>query len=205
MVFSSFEQNRDIDLIYEWAKSLKGTKILEIGCGGGERSIYYKNAGCKLTAIDVVDVRKPNFSDGWDFLIAEGEKLPFVDESFDAVASFDVIEHIDKDVLFLSEAYRVCKKGGVFILGTPNRNRLSYKLRQLLGKKIIYPLELGKNCIHLREYTMDDLIRLVKKVGFKVIKEEYVWFGGVGIFGFRHFPAFLNKWVQYLLIFAIKP
>lgn len=205
MVFSSFEQNRDIDLIYEWAKSFKGTKILEIGCGGGERTIYFKNAGCKVTAIDVVDVRKPNFSDGWDFLIAEGEKLPFVDESFDAVTSFDVIEHIDKDVLFLSEAYRVCKKGGVFILGTPNRNRLSYKLRQLLGKKIIYPLELGKNCIHLREYTMDDLIRLVKKVGFKVIKEEYVWFGVVGIFGFRHFPAFLNKWVQYLLIFAIKP
>lgn len=205
MVFSSFEQNRDIDLIYEWAKSLKGTKILEIGCGGGERTIYFKNAGCKVTAIDVVDVRKPNFSDGWDFLIADGEKLPFVDESFDAVTSFDVIEHIDKDVLFLSEAYHVCKKGGVFILGTPNRNRLSYKLRQLLGKKIIYPLELGKNCIHLREYTMYDLIRLVKKVGFKVIKEEYVWFGVVEIFGFRHFPAFLNKWVQYLLIFAIKP
>lgn len=205
MVFSSFEQNRDIDLIYEWAKSLKGTKILEIGCGGGERTIYFKNAGCKVTAIDVVDVRKPNFSDGWDFLIADGEKLPFVDESFDAVTSFDVIEHIDKDVLFLSEAYHVCKKGGVFILGTPNRNRLSYKLRQLLGKKIIYPLELGKNCIHLREYTMYDLIRLVKKVGFKVIKEEYVWFGVVGIFGFRHFPAFLNKWAQCLLIFAIKP
>lgn len=171
---------------------------------GGERTILFVKAGCNVTAVDICDTRKPEFSSGYDFLLVDGKRLPFRDETFEVVVSFDVIEHVDEDLLFLSEAYRVLKRGGTLALGTPNRNRLSHKLRRMLGKKIRYPLKLGEDCIHLREYTMNELVELVKKVGFKISQEEHVWLGLVGIGGFKRFPAFLNKVVQYLLLFAKK-
>lgn len=200
----SFEQHRDIDLISELATTLSGKRVLEIGCGGGERTKLFVNAGCKVKAIDIIDARKTAFTKGYDFIIADGRNLPFGDETFDAVVSFDVIEHIEKDELFLSEIHRACKRGGILVLGTPNQNRLSHKLRRLLGKKIVYPLEIGEGCIHLREYIMNELSGLVKRAGFRITNERYVWFGLVGIGGFKHFPAFFNRWTQYLLVIAIK-
>ena len=202
----TFERTRDVDIIVPFANNLFGRQVLEIGCGGGERTNIFVSGEAHVTAIDIIDVRKKDFlTNSYSFVIADGKDLPFEDESFDAVVSFDVIEHIDEDILFLSEIYRVCKKGGLLILGTPNRNRLSHKLRKMLGKKVCYPLTLGPGCIHLREYTMDDLNGLIRTVGFKMIKREYVWFGLLGLFGFKRFPSFLNKWVQYLLISAMKP
>lgn len=193
-----------INVIAEFTKTLLGKKVLEVGCGTGAMTITFSNAGCKVLGIDIIDKRNPEFLSRYDFMIADARSLPFNDETFDAVVSFDVIEHIDEDELFLNKVYFVCKKGGTLILGTPNRNRLSNKLRKLLGRKIVYPLKLDNDCVHLREYALDELRELVQKAGFKVIKMEYIWFGLLGLGGFAHFPSFLNKWVQYLVIFATR-
>lgn len=204
-LISQFERVRDIDLIYDFAKTISGKRVLEIGCGRGERTHLFVRAGCNVTAIDIVDRRKPALTSGYDFVIADGKDLPFTDKTFDALVSFDVIEHIDEDEIFLRESFRVLKKGGLLVIGTPNRDRLSHKLRQFMGKKIVYPLKIGEGCIHLREYTMNELAELVKNIGFKITKKKYVWFGLIGFVGFKKFPVFLNKWVHYLLVFAIKP
>lgn len=205
-IFSAFERTCGIESVIElFAKGISGKRLLEIGSGAGARTVIFKNAGCKITGIDIIDVRKIGLAAGYDFIIADGRCLPFKDEAFDAVASFDVIEHIDRDDLFLNEAFRVCKKGGNFILGTPSRERFSNRLRQMLGKRLTYPLKLGDGCIHLREYTMEKLIDAVKKVGFNVIKEKHFWFGVAGIGGFKYMPRFLNKWAQYLFVFATRP
>jgi 2-polyprenyl-3-methyl-5-hydroxy-6-metoxy-1,4-benzoquinol methylase len=203
-IIDTFEKIRDAVKITELAKTLSAKQVLEIGCGGGERTALFVEAGCNITAIDIIDFRKPEFTTGYNFIIADGRDLPFKNETFDAIVSFDVIEHISEDLLFLSEIYRACKKGEILVLGTPNRNRLSHKIRQFLGKKVVYPLHLGEGCIHLREYTMSELTDLVKKVGFEIIDEEYIWLGLVGFPGFKLFPAFLNRWVQYLLVSAMK-
>jgi len=196
---------RTIDLItIEFAKKFSGKRVLEIGCGRGERIKLFADAGCNTYTIDITDLRNEDLLSGYSFLIGDGRNPPFKNEIFEAVVSFDVIEHIDNDISFLSENYRICKNGGMLVLGTPNRNRLSHKLRQILGKRILYPLKIGKVCLHLIEYDMAGLAELVNRAGFKVIKEEYVWFGLMGIIGFKKFPRFLNKWAQYLIIFAVK-
>ena len=64
--------------------------------------------------------------------------LPFADESFDYVVSFQVIEHIKRDKEFVREVHRVLKKGGKFIVSTPNR-----------------PMSLTRNPWHVREYTAE--------------------------------------------------
>lgn len=67
------------------------------------------------------------------------------DNSFDYIVSFQVIEHIKDDVLFLKEIYRVLKPGGTAILTTPNRIKT-----------------LTRNPWHIREYTADELTQLAK-------------------------------------------
>ena len=47
------------------------------------------------------------------------EALPFADNTFDAVAAFDVIEHCADESLALSEIHRVLRVGGVLLLSVP--------------------------------------------------------------------------------------
>jgi ubiquinone/menaquinone biosynthesis C-methylase UbiE len=70
--------------------------------------------------------------------------LPFDDESFDYVVSFQVIEHIKRDKEFVREVHRVLKPGGKFIVSTPNK-----------------PMSLTRNPWHVREYTASQFSALL--------------------------------------------
>ena len=132
--------------------------------------------------------------------------MPFRNESFDAVISFDVVEHIWDDKQFVAEAFRVCKKRGFVVLGTPNRLRLSNRLRSLLGKKIAYPYYLGPNTIHVREYTQEQFLSLCKNMGL-VGECISIWVGLVGKIdiGLAVFPSSVASITQYLLFVGNRP
>jgi SAM-dependent methyltransferase len=83
------------------------------------------------------------------FMAYDGKKLPFDDDAFDAVISFQVIEHVKDDRRFVSEARRVLKKGGVLILTTPN------KVLRLPGTMSPW------NVHHAREYSRVELETLL--------------------------------------------
>ncbi len=69
-------------------KKTLGKKVLEVGCGGGERTHLFVKAGCNVTAVDLVDKRKTSLVSGHKFVVADGRNLPFKDETFDVVVSF---------------------------------------------------------------------------------------------------------------------
>ena len=71
--------------------------------------------------------------------------------TYDTVVSFQVIEHIEDDKLFLEEIYRVLKPGGKAIISTPN-------IRHTLSR----------NPWHIREYTSKELIKLCEEIFDKV-------------------------------------
>lgn len=99
---------------------------------------------------------------GVEFREATVPPLPFDDESFDCVVSFQVIEHIKRDRAFVGEVRRVLKRGGKFIVSTPNR-----------------PMSLTRNPWHVREYTAEEFSALlgdfsaVEALGVK--GNERVW------------------------------
>src|SRR5690606_4123973 len=66
------------------------------------------------------------------------------DNSFDTVVSFQVIEHIKDDRLFLQEIHRVLRPGGIAMITTPNRS-----------------MSLTRNPWHVREYLPAELKGLV--------------------------------------------
>lgn len=52
--------------------------------------------------------------------ISSDHTLPFEDNTFDAVLCDWVLEHLSSPDEFLREAYRILKKGGVFLFRAPN-------------------------------------------------------------------------------------
>lgn len=123
--------------------------LLEVGCGEGRGITWLIPKVDQFSAIDkidqVVEGLKKKFPQG-NFISGNIPPLPYEDSTFDCVVSFQVIEHIADDNLYLKEISRVLKPNGLALITTPNR-----------------PMSLSRNPWHEREYTADELTSLAKK------------------------------------------
>ena len=92
-------------------------KLLEIGAGMGERTSLLLDMSFKVTSTDIssesVKVMRNRFSKNSNFSaeVADMEKLPFNNESFDVVCSAGSLSYGDNDAV-MNEIYRVLKQGG---------------------------------------------------------------------------------------------
>ena len=111
---------------YEEIKELvRGKVVLDLGCNNGygtkEVSQHAKETvGVDVSARAIDDARRRYASDGIQFFLFDGVKLPFADEYFDVVTSFQVIEHVVDVGAYLAEIFRVMKPQGIAIFTTPN-------------------------------------------------------------------------------------
>ena len=99
--------------------------ILEIGHGnaGHVKSILNRAQNIKYTGIDISatmhnEAKRLNeaFRDQADFVLYDGEKLPFEDNTFDKIFTVNTVYFWKQPVDYLNEVYRVLKKTGIFIL-----------------------------------------------------------------------------------------
>ncbi|MBC7320847.1 methyltransferase domain-containing protein, partial [bacterium] len=141
---------------YNLARELvKNMKVLDVACGEGYGSNILAETAKEVIGVDISKeaieqatrkYRKENLS----FKVMDANSLEFDNGYFDAVVSFETIEHLDKPYKFLREVKRVLKPGGLFIVSTPNRDLAS------LGS----PLPLNK--FHREEWTLEQFERLIK-------------------------------------------
>ncbi len=100
---------------------LRGKEILDLGCGCGGRTVSYREMGAAYVAGS--EVRPENVEeacefarlknvDNVEFFLAPAEHLPFPDDRFEIVLSYDVFEHVENFEQSLREALRVLKPGG---------------------------------------------------------------------------------------------
>lgn len=101
--------------VIQLLNSKKKQKILDLGGYKGKTKLFHPNDDVFIA--DLFDVDEENYTklDG-------SAKLPFEDNSFDFVCSFDVFEHVPREnrKLFIQEAVRVSKNG--LILAAPFDN-----------------------------------------------------------------------------------
>jgi SAM-dependent methyltransferase len=106
----------------------EGRRVLDFGCGSGYGSARLAARAASVVGVDVADdaVAHANARYGSDRLsfqaLALDGVLQFPDASFDVVTSFQVIEHVAALRRYVTEARRVLKPGGVFIVATPDRS-----------------------------------------------------------------------------------
>lgn len=150
-------------LAYVEAAKLVSGRVLEIGTGTGYGvDIIAPNASEFVTLDKYRSSCVDSLPANSYFIEAKVPPLPFENEVFDCVVSFQVIEHIKRDKLFVQEVMRVLRPGGKFIVSTPNR-----------------PMSLTRNPWHVREYSADELRQLlsdfssVEQLG--VSGNERVW------------------------------
>ena len=127
-------------LAYHYAAGLVSGDVLEIGTGMGYGIEIIAPSATSYTTIDKSCAYDASLPDNTRFQQMEVPPIGFADESFDYVISFQVIEHIKRDKDFVKEVSRVLRKGGKFIVSTPNA-----------------PMSLTRNPWHIREYTEQQL------------------------------------------------
>lgn len=109
----------------------KRLSYLELGCGDGLILEKLSDEGANAigtTFYEKVDdyIRSRDYPEGIrvDGGIDLDKSIPYSDGQFDVVYSMEVVEHIEGHRNFISEAARVLKPGGWFVMTTPNIHRL---------------------------------------------------------------------------------
>lgn len=123
--------------------------VLELGCGEGRGVELLAPIASSYLALDKISEVINRLSEKYPdhtFRQATFPPIDLPDAQFDTIVSFQVIEHIKNDQLFLKEIARLLKPGGKALISTPN-----------------IKMTLSRNPWHTREYTAEQLAEHGKK------------------------------------------
>ena len=114
-------ERRSFQAFFGGALTFTGADVLDFGCGYGGRTVRYKELGARSVAGTeiipemVAEARQFAELKGVEITIVQIEEsrpLPFRDESFDIVCSYDVFEHAASVEEALQECYRLLRPNG---------------------------------------------------------------------------------------------
>ena len=110
------------------------SSILDVGCGTGRLVKYFIDMGKKNVAgitFDKTEIRfgVKNFELREDVHLFLGDmhEMPFDDNSFDAIVSWDSLEHSPAPYVALCEMYRVLIPGGKALIYIPDTEWIDYQ------------------------------------------------------------------------------
>lgn len=106
----------------------KSDKVLDVGCGEGiflariVKTYEADGTGVDISKKSIVTAKQWQ-SPRLHFQMADATRLPFPDESFNHVLSFDLLEHVQNQSKVLSEIVRVLRPKGSLLIYTINKNQ----------------------------------------------------------------------------------
>jgi cyclopropane fatty-acyl-phospholipid synthase-like methyltransferase len=163
----------EYDTFYGWLDLPAGAHLLEIACGSGGPALYLaRKFKCQITGLDINEegiktanqqAREAHIANAAFQLTDVDQRLPFNDETFDAVMCMDSMNHFRDRPGYLREWQRVLKPGKralftdpVVITGPVSNIELA--ARSNIGFFLFVPLEVTTN--------------LIQEAGFKLIRCE---------------------------------
>ena len=157
---------------YVYARNFcSGKTVLDTGCGTGYGAQYIAERANYVVGIDF-DGQATRYAlanhscANTRYLVGDCQQLPFASQSFEAITSFELIEHLPDAKAYLQEVKRVLKAAGTFLVSTPNRP--------------VYHEHLGvvNNPFHVREWDYQEFVAFLRE-----------FFGSVEVLGETHVSA----------------
>lgn len=187
-------------------------RVLDIGCGDGVLGVYLREKiGAETYGIDISEkgVKIANRR-GLVAKVGDAQKeIPFQAGFFDAVIANEIIEHLYNPDSFLKEVKKVLRKGGLFIIGTPN---MSFWFNRFLFIFGVYPLyleastefrKIGVGFLrgyvddqpvgHVRVFNAAAIRDLLQVHGFKIVAMKGM---GVPFSSSNRFASFIYKMID---------
>jgi len=147
-----------------------GATLLDLGAQPFIMSCALKRMGYNVMAIDVEPEPYLSIAEscGVDVVKCDLERDELKVANADCAIFTEVLEHLHYYYVpsVLEKINRALKMRGYLILTTPNIASLFRRLKLLLGKQPIYRH-------HVREYTMEEVLELIKGAGFDVVESYY--------------------------------
>lgn len=145
--------------------------VLDVASGEGYGTNLLANLAKEIHGVDIseeavehakIKYNKKNIH----FHTSPAHILPFEDDKFDTIVSFETIEHLLEQDEMISEMRRVLKPDGILILSSP--------------EKKVYKDRDPNNQFHLKELTISELNQLISKYfEHNIILKQFI---GVGSF-----------------------
>ncbi|HLC69803.1 MAG TPA: class I SAM-dependent methyltransferase [Patescibacteria group bacterium] len=174
----------------------QGNRVLDLGCGNGFMAPYILERGALYEGLDIsknlIKIAKKKHQAEIkrklvNFKVGTATKLPYADESFEAVISFAVLHHIPSTTLrqkFFKEVARVLKsdgRGTVIVWNLLNDwTNKRFKTQEQLGKQdqgdVRVPWKATKGKVfsrYLYQFKKSEIMLLAKKAGLKNVRAEY--------------------------------
>ncbi len=158
---------------------VKGKKVLELGCGLGEASVYLATQGAnciasdcspgmleavrKLAAINRVEV---------ETAVVDAENIPYPDATFDIVYAGNVLHHLPDRARCLAEIRRVLKDGGQFCVWEPLRHNPVINVYRKLASQVRTEDEMPLHINVLKEFRRQ----------FRKVDSDTCWLATLWIF-----------------------
>lgn len=159
--------------------------LLDIGCGTGLFIERFLSFGGNAIGIDISRgmIRKARDRCPMsEFVVGDGQALPFAAETFDAVVSLLAFSYMNEPEKMLCEAHRVLKPKGRLALCTLGKNLLTsvvpaiYRLGETMEVRGIGVGDFGE-----RYYDEEEMETMLAKAGFEEISVKRCSFAHVSL------------------------
>ncbi|MCB9757691.1 MAG: methyltransferase domain-containing protein [Candidatus Omnitrophica bacterium] len=155
--------------------------IFDIGGGNGQVSHALEKQGFTTALIEpglqgVLNAKQRGLK---HLICATIDSANIPQNSLPAVGVFDVLEHIEDDIKFLTLIKNLLEFNGMIYLTVPAYQFLWSNEDKVAG--------------HFRRYTLNNLRKLLKEAGFEIVYDTYIFsFLPIFIFLFRSLPYILH-------------
>ena len=162
-----------------------GAKILDVGAGAGEYSLYFGRKGFQVSALELADANiaafRAKMTDEDSIDLAQGNALDlsrYESNSFDVVLLFGPLYHLHEEadkLRCIEEAKRVCKKDGKIFFAFISNDMVILTMQQLHSDYLISG-DYNKETFRLDDFpfvfhTPDHCRELLGKAGIRICRE----------------------------------
>jgi ubiquinone/menaquinone biosynthesis C-methylase UbiE len=157
------------------ARLCKGANVLDAACGEGYGAALLSDKARSVTGVDLDEstishaTRRYREHENLKFQVADCTKLPFEDDSFDVIVSFETLEHLESQDTLIADFRRVLSPSGFLLLSCPDKAEYSDKRG-------------FQNEFHVRELYRDQLQQLISSqfpvcrlMGQKLMFHSVIW------------------------------